>query len=76
MKGGRRFGKEGTVNELWVGIGQEVQRVKPKLLRKALDCSRTVEALKLVKHLGLDYNKEGAKSETLVSFMLAQRWRR
>jgi endonuclease-3 len=37
------------VNLLWVGMGQEVQQFKPKMLRKALDCSRPNEALALVK---------------------------
>jgi endonuclease-3 len=50
-----------SVNLLWAGMGQEVQLCKPKLLRKALDCSRPKEALKLVKQLGLDYIKEGKK---------------
>jgi endonuclease-3 len=49
------------VNILWVGFGQEVQQFKPKILRKALDCSRPVEALKLLKRCGLDYKKEGKK---------------
>lgn len=49
------------VNLLWVGFGQEVQQFKPKLLRKALDCSRPAEALRLVKRCGLDYMKEGMK---------------
>lgn len=49
------------VNILWVGFGQEVQQFKPKILRKALDCSRPVEALKLLKRCGLDYRKEGKK---------------
>jgi endonuclease-3 len=53
--------KWGTINYLWVGFGQEVQQFKPKLLRKVLDCSRPVEALALVKCLGLDYNQIGAK---------------
>ena len=50
-----------TVNKLWVGFGQEVQQFKPKLLRKALTCSRPNDALRLIKKLGLDYVKEGAK---------------
>ena len=50
-----------AINYLWVGFGQEVQQFKPKLLQKALVCSRPAEALKLIKRLGLDYNKEGAK---------------
>ena len=50
-----------SVNLLWVGMGQEVQQFKPKIIRKALDCSQPKEALKLVKQLGLDYIKEGKK---------------
>mmetsp|Transcript_18218 Transcript_18218/g.29408 ORF Transcript_18218/g.29408 Transcript_18218/m.29408 type:complete len:133 (+) Transcript_18218:3-401(+) len=49
------------VNLLWVGFGQEVQQEKSKILRKALDCSRPYEALKLLQKLGLDVRKEGAK---------------
>jgi endonuclease-3 len=49
------------VNLLWVGFGQELQQFKPKILRKALDCSRPAEALRLLKRCGLDYVKEGAK---------------
>jgi endonuclease III len=51
-----------TINLLWVGFGQEVQQFKPKLLEKALNCSRPLEALRLVKRLGLDYTKEAAKA--------------
>lgn len=47
------------VNLLWVGFGQEVQQDKPKILRKALACSRPAEALRLLKRCGLDYNKVG-----------------
>lgn len=50
-----------TVNLLWVGFGQEVQQFKPKMIQKALDCSRPKEALLLVKRLGLDIRKEGEK---------------
>jgi endonuclease III len=53
--------KWGSVNLLWVGFGQEVQQFKPKILRKALDCSQPVAALKLLKRCGLDYAKEGKK---------------
>jgi endonuclease III len=49
------------VNYLWVGFGQEVQQFKPKLLQKVLACSRPADGLRLVKRLGLDYVKEGAK---------------
>ena len=47
------------VNLLWVGFGQEIQQEKGKILRKALDCSRPVDALRLLKRCGLDYNKIG-----------------
>ena len=50
-----------TINYLWVGFGQEVQQFKPKMLQKALECSRPLEAPKLIKQLGLDYRKEAAK---------------
>ncbi|KAG7374753.1 DNA glycosylase [Nitzschia inconspicua] len=49
------------VNLLWVGFGQEIQQEKPKLLRKAIDCSRPYEALKLLQRCGMDVRKEGAK---------------
>ena len=51
-----------TINLLWVGFGQEVQQFKPKMLGKALDCSRPAEALRLIKRLGLDYKKEAIKA--------------
>ena len=54
--------KWSTVNYLWVGFGQEAQQQKPKLLRKALDCSRPLEALRLLKRVGLDPLKEGDKA--------------
>lgn len=54
--------KWSTINVLWVGFGQEVQQFKPRLLEKALNCSRPMEALRLVKRLGLDYKKEAAKA--------------
>lgn len=49
------------VNLLWVGFGQEVQQEKPKMLRKAIDCSRPHEALKLLQRCGMDVRKEAAK---------------
>ena len=49
----------GEVNLLWVGFGQELQQEKPKLLRKALDCSRSADALRLIQRCGLDYVKVG-----------------
>lgn len=50
-----------SVNVLWVGFGQEVQQFKPKIIRKALDCSRPADALRLIRRLGVDLKKEGAK---------------
>ena len=55
-------GKWETINVLWVGFGQEVQQFKPKLLGKALKCSRPLDALRLVQRLGLDYKKEASKA--------------
>jgi endonuclease III len=53
--------KWANINYLWVGFGQEVQQFKPKMLQKALECSRPFDALKLIKRLGLDYKKEASK---------------
>jgi hypothetical protein len=47
--------------KLFVGFGQEVQQFKPKAIRKALNCSRPADALRLIKRLGVDLKKEGAK---------------
>ena len=49
------------VNLLLVGLGQEVQTEKPKLLRKALACSKPPAALRLLEVCGVDVAKEGAK---------------
>ena len=57
--------KWSVVNLLWVGFGQEAQQYKPKMLRKALSCSRPAEALKLLKRVGLDPIKEGGKAGCL-----------
>ena len=51
----------GEINVLWVGLGQEVQQQKEKLLRKALACSSPREALELISSLRLDVKKEGKK---------------
>ena len=53
--------KWSNVNMLWVGFGQESQQQKEKMLKKALACSKPVEALKLLKKVGLDVLKEGKK---------------
>ena len=50
------------VNYIWVGFGQESQQFKPKMLRKALDCSRPHDALKLLKKVGVDVKKESQKA--------------
>ena len=54
-----------TVNLLWVGLGQEVQQYPEKILTKALNCSRPKAALHLLKRLGMDVRKVGAKIERL-----------
>ena len=51
----------GEVNLLLVGLGQEVQTEKAKLLRKALACSDPPAALRLLEVCGVDVAKEGAK---------------
>ncbi|KAI2510901.1 endonuclease III [Fragilaria crotonensis] len=62
LKVGSPRDKWETINVLWVGFGQEVQQFKPKLLEKALECSRPLEALRLIQRLGLDYKKEATKA--------------
>uniref|UniRef100_A0A7S0LNJ2 Endonuclease III homolog n=1 Tax=Coccolithus braarudii TaxID=221442 RepID=A0A7S0LNJ2_9EUKA len=49
------------VNLVLVGLGQEIQTEKPKLLRKCLECSDPDAALALVARLGLDVPRERAK---------------
>jgi endonuclease-3 len=49
------------VNMLWVGFGQESQQQKEKILKKALKSSRPIEALNLLKKVGLNVAKEGKK---------------
>ena len=53
--------KWGEVNMLWVGFGQESQQQKEKILVKALNSSRPIEALGLLKKVGLDVKKEAKK---------------
>ena len=50
-----------SFNVLWVGFGQETQQQKEKSLRKALACNRPVEALQLLKKVGVDVKKEAEK---------------
>ena len=53
--------KWGELNALFVGFGQESQQQKEKILKKALASSRPVDALGLLKKVGLDIKKEGEK---------------
>jgi hypothetical protein len=53
--------KWGELNALFVGFGQESQQQKEKILKKALASSQPVQALGLLKKVGLDIKKEGAK---------------
>lgn len=49
------------VNFLWVGFGQETQQQKEKVLRKAIACTRPMEALTLLNRVGLNYKVEAVK---------------
>jgi len=53
--------KWGEINELFVGFGQESQQQKEKSLKKAIACSRPVDALKLLEKVGMDVKKEAKK---------------
>ena len=46
-----------------VGLGQEVQTEKAKLLRKCLACSDPPRALRLAATLGVDVEKEARKED-------------
>ena len=48
-------------NVLWVGIGQETQQQKEKIIKKAIACSRPADALGLIRKLGVDLLKEGKR---------------
>ena len=50
------------VNLLLVGLGQEMQTEKPKLLTKCISCSDPTRALKLAATIGIDVDKELKKS--------------
>ena len=54
------------VNLVLVGLGQEVQTEKAKLLRKCLACSDPPRALQLAKVLGIDVKKEAAKADLVL----------
>ena len=54
------------VNLLLVGLGQEVQTEKAKLLRKCLACSDPPRALRLAATLGVDVEKEARKEDLLL----------
>jgi len=49
------------MNVLWVGLGQESQQCKERILRKALACSQPFDALKLLERVGVNLIKEGKK---------------
>ena len=53
--------KWGELNGLFVGFGQESQQQKEKILKKALASSKPVEALALLRKVGLNVKKEGEK---------------
>jgi len=46
------------INHLLVGLGQEVQTEKPKLLRKCIESSRPKDAMLLLARLGMDVEKQ------------------
>ena len=50
------------VNLILVGLGQEVQTEKAKLLSKCCECSRPADALRLAALLGIKVQKELKKS--------------
>lgn len=50
------------VNLLWVGFGQEVQQFAPKILQKALKCSRPADAIRLLKRCGMNVTQEAKKA--------------
>ena len=53
--------KWSQVNCLWVGFGQETQQQKEKVIRKALASSKPTDALKLLKKVGVNIEKEAKK---------------
>ena len=50
---------------MWVGFGQEVQQERQKMLRKALVCSRPLEALTLLKNVDFDLYSEWNKMQSV-----------
>lgn len=65
LEGWLPFEKWGEVNMLWVGFGQESQQQKAKIIKKALGCSRPVEALNLLQTVGVDVIKEAKKLDLI-----------
>ena len=49
------------INLVWVGLGQELQMEKKKLILKALKSSDPPFALSLLKKLGVDVKKSAEK---------------
>ena len=60
--------KWGEINALWVGLGQEVQQQKEKVLLKAIKSSRPKDAINLLKRLGMNC-KSVAKKYGLESLL-------
>ena len=48
-------------NYLFVGLGQQVQQQKDVILKKAFSCSQPMQALGLLKKLGMDTKKEAKR---------------
>ena len=51
------------MNYVWVGLGQEIQTQKEKLLRKVLACSDPTRGLKLLKTFGINVKKVAAQAD-------------
>ena len=58
----------GEVNYVWVGFGQQVQQQSGKMLVKALKCSRPKEAIKLLRRLGVNCEKEAEKMNVVEDY--------
>ena len=51
------------MNLVWVGLGQEVREDREKLLKKAVACSDPPAAIRLLRRLGVDVQKEAEKAD-------------
>jgi len=61
------------INPLFVGLGQMMQQQKKQLLLECLDCSRPIQALKLIDGLGYDFRTFKDGPRTLLTFAEAKR---